>query len=196
VLTGTCALAIDRSPDGKVWTIAAAVRTHAGVHVEIGFHGHASNHEVLSKVLACVCEFDPAAVVVDAKSSAAPIRALLAEAGVEATLTDTSEFVLACGGFVDGIAAGRISHTAQEVLNTAVANGSRRDLPAGGWAWSRKTDGPISPLVAASLAHWSLLGATATARPKRPPPLMDTGSAGDSGWGAGHRELNLDKIPF
>ena len=55
VLTGTCALAIDCSPDGKVWTIAAAVRTHAGVHVEIGFHGHASNHEVLSKVLACVC---------------------------------------------------------------------------------------------------------------------------------------------
>jgi hypothetical protein len=116
--------------------------------VEIGFHGHASNHEVL----ACVCEFDPAAVVVDAKSSAAPIRALLAEAGVEATLTNTSEFVLACGGFVDGIAAGRISHTAQEVLNTAVANGSRRELPAGGWAWSRKADGPISPLVAASLA--------------------------------------------
>ena len=37
---------------------------------------------------------------------------------------------------------------------------------------------------------------TATARPKPPPPLMDTGSAGDSGWGAGHRELNLDKIPF
>ena len=141
VLTGTCALAIDCSPDGKVWTIAAAVRTHAGVHVEIGFHGHASNHEVLSKVLACVCEFDPAAVVVDAKSSAAPIRALLAEAGVEATLTNTSEFVLACGGFVDDIAAGRISHTAQEVLNTAVANGSRRELPAGGWAWSRKADG-------------------------------------------------------
>ena len=45
-------------------------------------------------------------------------------------------------------------------------------------------------------SHWSLLGATATARPKPPPPLMDTGSAGDSGWGAGHRELNLDKIPF
>jgi len=55
---------------------------------------------------------------------------------------------------------------------------------------------PISPFVAASLAHWSLLGATATARPKPPPPLMDTGSGGDSGWGAGHRELNLDKIPF
>jgi hypothetical protein len=32
--------------------------------------------------------------------------------------------------------------------------------------------------------------------PKGRRPLMDTGSGGDSGWGAGHRELNLDKISF
>jgi phage terminase large subunit-like protein len=169
VFVGAPALALDRSPDGKVWTLAAAMRTQAGaVHVEIGFCGHASNHEVLAKVMACVVEFDPAILVIDTKSSAAPIRALLAERGVEATMTTASEFVHACGGFVDDIAAGRVSHTSQEVLNNAVANGGKRELSAGGWAWNKNTtEGDISPLVAATLAHFAILS-TPAPQPKRP----------------------------
>jgi hypothetical protein len=54
----------------------------------------------------------------------------------------------------------------------------------------------VTHLNAASLAYWALLSAT-TAAPKRSlPPLADTSTGGGGGWGAGHRELNLDKIPF
>ena len=85
--------------------------------------------------------------------------------------------------------------TGQAPLTTAVAAAGRRELPAGGWAWNKKTaDGPpITALVAATLAHFGLLS-TPAPQPKRRslPPLSDTGSGG-------HREepfRDLDKIPF
>jgi hypothetical protein len=195
VLTGMCALAVDRSPGGQVWTIASAVRTQTGAcHVEIGFHGHASNHEALEKILRCVAEFDPCCVVIDAKSSAAPLRAYLDEAGVEATLTNAADFVLACGGFVDDVSAARISHTDQAPLTAAVANGVRRELPAGGWLWNKKTtEAAISPLVAATLSHYGLL---AFAPPPKRKTALPMAAAPTQGRGGDDNFRDMDRIPF
>jgi hypothetical protein len=84
--------------------------------------------------------------------------------------------------------------TGQAPLTTAVAAAGRRELPAGGWAWNKKTahGPPITALVAATPAHFGLLS-TPAPQPKRRslPPLSDTGSGG-------HREepfRDLDKIP-
>ena len=56
---------------------------------------------------------------------------------------------------------------AQRVMTATVADAMTQITQIG----SRSS--PISPFVAASLAHWSLLGATATARPKPPPPASE-----------------------
>jgi len=65
--------------------------------------------------------------------------------------------------------------TSQQVLNTAVASAGKRELPAGGWAFDKKgAEWPISPLVSATLAHWSLLTFAPTVRPRQTPvPLAD-----------------------
>ena len=58
----------------------------------------------------------------------------------------------ACGTFVDLLAAGRLSHRAQAVLDDAVAGAARRPL-GDAWLWSRSRSGvDISPLVAVTLA--------------------------------------------
>lgn len=173
VLVGPSTLALDRTPDGATWTLAAARRTQSGsVHVEVGFHGPATNHEALAKILACVGVLDPHVLVVDAKSAAAPLRPYIEEAGVEVTVSNASQFVDACGGFVDDVEASKVSHTSQAVLTAAVANGTRRELPAGGWAWSKKTTEPISPLVACTLSHWALLTFAPAMRTRRTAPPM------------------------
>jgi hypothetical protein len=190
-LVGSCALALDRTPDGRLWTLAAAWRTQDAIHIEIGYHQHASNHEVLAKVMTFIAELDPCALIIDAKSSAASLRPYLAENGVEATLTTTGEFITACGALVDDVNASKISHSAQAVLDASVASGGRREFPAGGWAWDKRSpEGTISPLVAASLAHFGLLtfGPTIAPPKQTPIPLADTTTtASDPDW---------SRIPF
>lgn len=89
--------------------------------------------------------------------------------------------------------AGRLSHSDQIVLNESVATAVKRDLPGGGFAWQRTPKGSIAPLVAATLAHWSLLRFGGAAVPKMTPvPLMDQSPT--DGDGAHFRDL--DRIPF
>jgi hypothetical protein len=195
-LVGSCALALDRTPDGKLWTLAAAWRTADAIHIEIGFHQQASNHEVLAKVLTCIAELDPCALVIDAKSSAASLRPYLAENGVEATISNRSEFILACGGLVDDIEAARITHSSQAVLGAAVASGGKRELPAGGWCWDKRSqEGTISPLVSSTLAHFGLLtyGPTIVKPKPTPIPLMDSRTRGDDD---DHPVRDIMRIPF
>jgi hypothetical protein len=71
-------------------------------------------------------------------------------------MTNTNEFAMACGGFLDDALSGRLSHCSQRILDDAVASATKRDL-AGGIAWDRARDGSIAPLVAATLAHFGLL---------------------------------------
>jgi len=56
------------------------------------------------------------------------------------------------------VAAGEIAHLDQPALNVAV-NSARRRVLADAWAWTRRTGGDISPLVAVTLAHWGLMKA-------------------------------------
>ena len=96
---------------------------------------------------------------------AASIVAELRRAHVDATPINAGDHARACGTFVDGLAAGTVTHRAQAILDGAVAAATRR--PYGdAWLWSRSRSRlDISPLVAATLATWAAHGRRTTARP-------------------------------
>jgi len=59
-------------------------------------------------------------------------------------------------GFADAVAAGTLTHadTGHGDLARAIASARRRPIgPSGGYGWDR-SDAPVAPLVAASLAHY------------------------------------------
>lgn len=88
---------------------------------------------------------------------AGPIGVLLPEferAGLPIRLLDGKDAVRACGALVAGISDKTISHRGEPALLAAVGGASRRAV-GDGWKWSRKDSTvDISPLVAATYAHW------------------------------------------
>ena len=88
---------------------------------------------------------------------AGPIGALLPELereGLPVRLLDGKDAVRACGAFVAGVSDKTLSHRGEPELLTAVGGASRRAV-GDGWKWSRKDSSvDISPLVAATYAHW------------------------------------------
>jgi hypothetical protein len=75
----------------------------------------------------------------------------------------------ACIGFIDDVKTGLLTHadSPNQDLDAAVDGARRRPVgDAGGYAWDRRDGTPVSPLVAATLAHY---GAAAHGRPPSKP---------------------------
>lgn len=150
------ALAMDMSPDRKWISIAAAVRTEDGkTHVEVGYHA-APNGGLVKRLHALIGKWDPSVLVIDRQSPAHSLVLDLVNAGIEPEVTTTAQYVQACGDFYDAAIAGLLAHTGDPLLSAAIEGASKRDLSGGGWAWDRKGNMTISPLVAVTLAHWGL----------------------------------------
>lgn len=96
-----------------------------------------------------------AAVVIDAKSPAAPLADDLRRAKVHrVVLTDSSDMATACAQFFQWATEDGIRHLDQPQLNASLAVARKRPL-GDRWAWNRKTaDADITPIVAATLAAW------------------------------------------
>lgn len=104
------------------------------------------------------------AVVIDAAGPAASLIDPLTERGVLVTTTNAQQMAQACGTFYDGIVAGDLFHIDQPQLTTALFAARKRSL-VDAWAWHRKADIDISPLVAVTLALYGL-SASSVAKPK------------------------------
>jgi len=185
-LIGPCAVAVDRSPDRKTWAIAAAQHTADGrVHIEVGPYvtDSWSNNDVVEKVLDIICEWDPITLVIDQRSAAAVLKPLLEAAEIEPHMGNATELAIACGGFLDDVDQGKLSHSDQAALNDSVVAAVKRDLPSG-FAWDRdkRIGGSVTPLMAATLARHALLVHAPTVRPKVTLlPMMDTSNRDDDG---------------
>lgn len=159
LLTGVRTIAVHRSRDRRRWAVAAAQRTSDNrVHVELGPVHEGSHTDVAEYLVDKVGQWNPVSLVIDRKSSAMVLEPLLLDAGIEPTITNSSDLSLACGGFLDDVLSGLVSHSNQPALTEAVAGATKRDLPGGGFAWNEGADGVVTaPLVAATLAHWALV---------------------------------------
>lgn len=179
-LVGPRALVLDRSLDRAVWIMCAAQRTAEGrIYLEFGYSQAASNLTVVKHAKAVAVALNPITLVIDAKSDAAVLKPDLIEAGIEPTITNTTEFGIACGGFLDDALDGRLAHGNQVVFSTAVAGAAMRELPGGGFVWSAEADKrTFAYLRAASLARWALLEFGPVKRQMAEPISAATGSNG------------------
>ncbi len=170
-LGAATALGADRSPDGLVCMVAAYRDFDAGTtHLEVVYLRDQANNpaEVVDWLRANTNRGVP--IAVDAVSPAAVVVAHLQAARRNVITTHVGEMARACMGLTDDVMAGLISHadSPNGDLGRAVDGARRRPVgDAGGYAWDRR-DGSVavSPLVAASLAHY---GAVAHGRRPRKP---------------------------
>ncbi len=105
------------------------------------------------KQLVTACR--PKAVVIDSAGPAASLIVELTAAGIPVVTTSAREMAQACGSLYDAIRNGELWHIGQPELNDAVAAASKRPLQDA-WAWQRKGNTDISPLVAVTLAAFGL----------------------------------------
>ena len=189
-LTGPVAVAVDRTPDRGTWAIAAAQRTTDGrVHEEIGYFRQAQPEAVVDYLLDLVELWDPCAIAIDAKSTANVLKPLLIEAGIEPEMTTSVTMSAACGGFLDAALGGKLSHSDQPMLTSAVIDVEKRFIGKSDtqFAWGGPSGAVIAPLVAATLAHWALQ-TFGVIVPKAAAPSMGGGIAAK-------QELSTDWAP-
>lgn len=159
-LTGPRTVVVERTSDRRTWVIAAAQRTADGrVHLEIGYSRPVSDAEAVGAVVEVVGAWNPAVVVISARSSADELTPLLERSGIELTMANTADEAEAAGGFLNAALDGRLSHSNQPDMNAAVGSAVKRELPGGGgrFAWDRDADSSAAQLWAVTLAHWALL---------------------------------------
>lgn len=73
-------------------------------------------------------------------------------------LIPLSDLVRACGDFHDAAVGAQISHRGDYRLTDAVTSATKRQV-GDAWAWKRRGQADITPLVAATLARWGVVAA-------------------------------------
>jgi hypothetical protein len=165
-LAGARTIAVHRSRNRRVWSIVAAQWSSDGrVHVEVGPSRSGHHTEIAEYLVTKVADWNPSALAIDRRNSAAVLEPLLIEAGIEPSMMGTPDIAHASSGFLDAALAGMLSHSDQEIFNDAVVSATMRELPGGDFAWAEDDGGVAGPLVGASQAHWALL--KFGAKPKR-----------------------------
>jgi hypothetical protein len=106
----------------------------------------------------------PAAIVIDAHSGAATLLKPLEDAGFKITRPTSVDLVVAHGGLLDLLAAGRIRHRGQAELTAGMRHLEQRRLGGATAPERRGSAVDVGPAVAAELACWALL----TIKPRLP----------------------------
>jgi hypothetical protein len=161
--TPPSAIAVDANAAREMAVAAAWILDAGRVHVELVAADRCDPIDALAWVSERAGK--RVAVVIDGASPAATLIPALAAAKVKTVLTTARDMGRACGGFIDDVTAGRLTHPGQAQLDAAVAGARRRPIgDAGLWAWDRR-DGTVfvAPLVAATLARH---GAVTAGRPR------------------------------
>lgn len=182
-------LVVDRAPQSGNVSIAAGVRTiDRKIHVEVGYYAPPSAG-LIRVVLALVDRMEPDLIIMDKASPAYnQLYAELVALGLTPYVTDITDMVSACTGFYDAVEDGTLSHTGDPLITEALKSAGTREI-GGAWAWLRRGNASISPLVAVTLAHWGIARLIIdAAKKKRGPvelPKADSyRESADDGFGA------------
>ena len=155
-------IAFDVTPDRSASAIAVAgLREDGNVHVELvdpdrddETASRKGTRWLIPRLAELVADHSPAIVACDPAGPAGSFIDRLEAKGIEIEEVSMREYGQACGAIYDACEDGTLRHLGQPELNYAVAGAAKRALGEA-WAWRRKgsaTD--ISPLVAATLAHF------------------------------------------
>lgn len=163
---GELTFGIDVGPAREYASICVyGERDDAAGHVELVRYAIGVDW-VVDKIVDLRDRFDPIAIAIDGKGPASTLIPKLGKVGIwppkdpkrvargDLFILGPQDAASAAGGFVDACRIGEIFHIGQEPLNLAVKNAKPRPLGES-WAWGRRhSTGDISPLVAASAAHY------------------------------------------
>ncbi len=148
---------------GRTTIGVAGLRADGRVQVEVVADGRGVDWAP-SWLAERVVRWGPVAVVLD--GTALPLQPSLADLGVVAQPTTTTERSQASVAFFDALVAGGLCHPDEPLLNTAALTATRRPLTSG-WVW----EGPsVGALQAVTLARWGLVTAEVPRTPQ--PPLL------------------------
>lgn len=175
-------LAIDMAPSKGTVDIACAARTlDRKIHVEIGYHA-APTPGLIRVVLTLIDRMEPELIIIDRQSPAyfQLVPELLA-LGIEPYITTAEDMTAACLGFYTAYEDSSLSHTGDPLLSDAIECATKREMMGGAWAWNRRGSAALSPLVAATLAHWGMTRLMIDGgKPKRQTALPDPSSYASS----------------
>ena len=155
-------IAFDVSPDRSSSSIVVSgLREDGNVHVEMVDPDRDDENAsrkgtrwLIPRLVELVEDHSPAIVACDPAGPAGSFIDRLEAKGVEIEEVSMREYGQACGAFYDACEDGTLRHLGQSELNYAVAGAAKRALGEA-WAWKRKGSAvDISPLVAATLAHF------------------------------------------
>ncbi|MDV6278206.1 terminase [Rhodococcus erythropolis] len=159
-------IGMDVSPDGRTCTIAAATfREDGGAHLELIYHGSSSRvrqddgtlRGPVDMAVAIWLKQKPRAVVIDRQSPAFMFVPDLEAAGVSVLVTNGPQLAQACSAIVNELPDGLISHTGDKIMLDAIESASTRTIGTGGaWAWDRRGEFVITPVMAITLARFGL----------------------------------------
>jgi hypothetical protein len=154
VLTDPICLAFDVAPDRQTAIVAAGLDDRGRLMVEVVAAG-AGTGWVAAKLQELYARWEVVEIVCDGYGPSAAIARRVDEAGITVTRMDSLQFGIACGMFVDAIGESKLVHLGQDEMLASIRGAKARPL-VDRWAWSRtKSTVNISPLVAATIAHWS-----------------------------------------
>lgn len=102
-----------------------------------------------------------ATVVIDTGSPAASLIGQLELNNVKILPIGLQEYARACGNFYDAVHAKTLCHLGDDNLRQAIIGSAKRPL-GDSWAWNRRTASNITPLVAATLAHYGITNLPST----------------------------------
>lgn len=146
--------AYDVTPDRSAAAIVAAGRRADGLRgIEVIEHKRGTGW-VAARFAELVEQHTHVGVIADLSGPAGALLADLTELKIEVTPVNAQEHAQACGMIYDACDQATLRHRGTSELASAVKGAVKRTL-GDAWAWSRKNSTvDISPLVAATLAHW------------------------------------------
>lgn len=103
--------------------------------------------------------------VIDSGAAASSLIGELEAEGVNIIPINMRQYGQACGSFFDAVEEGTIAHMGDIRLQTAIEGATKRKLGEQ-WAWSRRNDIDITPLVACTIARYALVSNLTVPTPK------------------------------
>ena len=103
--------------------------------------------------------------VIDSGAAASSLIGELEAEGVSIIPINMRQYGQACGSFYDAVEEGTIAHLGDIRLQTAIEGATKRKLGEQ-WAWSRKSNVDITPLVACTNARYALVAGLTAPEPK------------------------------
>ncbi|GAB4006674.1 terminase large subunit [Nocardioides ultimimeridianus] len=148
--------AVDVSPDRSRAAIAVAAYLDDGrISLQLAASGDGTAW-VAERLAELKAKHRPHAIVLDSVGPASSLLRDMRRAHVgRITELSTTDVVRASADLYDAVTAGTITHPGEPRLDAAVSGATRRKVGEG-WAWDRRGDADITPLVAATFARFAL----------------------------------------